>query len=135
MLALQPGHKDCGCRADKRQETDEERTGTEQHKVAQGPNKEVDRVCQAFHNKDHFAPRRKNLTTHPPLYHEHHKKRHNWPNLEGRINNDSKLMWDQHQQQWTFIWVYESKVTSHESQVEGLHICSLDPGVRTFMTW
>ncbi|CAG8659502.1 2354_t:CDS:2, partial [Ambispora gerdemannii] len=52
------------------------------------------------------------------------------------VNDGSKLMWDQHQQQWTFILVYEkSKVTSHENQVGGLRVCSLDPGVRTFMTW
>ena len=85
---------------------------------------------------DPLHPRHKSSTTHPPLHHEHRKKNHNWPNLEGRVENDSKLMWDRYQKQWTFVWVYEKdRVTPHENEVGGLKVCSLDPGVRTFQTW
>jgi len=81
-------------------------------------------------------PRHKDPATHPSLHHEHRKKNHNWPNLEGRVNNDCKLMWDRYQRQWTFIWVYEKEsVTPHANQMGGLKVCSLDPGVRTFQTW
>ncbi len=89
----------------------------------------------AMRSDDPLHPRHKNPTTHPPLHHEHRKKNHNWPNLEGKANNDSKLVWNRSRQQWTFIWVYEKKcVTPHENQVRGVNICSLDPGVRTFLT-
>lgn len=81
-------------------------------------------------------PRRKDPTSHPPLHHEHRKRNHNWPNLEGRISCDSKLTWDRSQGQWTFVWVYEKpRAIPHENQVGGVRVCSLDPGVRTFLTW
>ncbi|CAG8561194.1 4284_t:CDS:2 [Diversispora eburnea] len=43
-----------------------------------------------------------------------------------------KLSFRCHQQQWTFIWIYEKEVTPRENQAGGITVCSLDPGVRTF---
>ncbi len=80
--------------------------------------------------RDH--PRRKDSKTHPPLHHEHRKKHNSWPNQEGVVSCDGKLVYDRWLQQWMFIWVYEKeRQLPHENQV----VCSLDPGVRTFQTW
>lgn len=84
---------------------------------------------------DPLHPRHKDPDDYPPLHHEHRKRKHNWPNREGRVERDSKLTWDRRLKQWTFIWVYEKeRVASCENQA-GPNICSLDPGVRTFHTW
>jgi hypothetical protein len=81
---------------------------------------------------DPLHPRHKDPTTYPPLHHEHRKTNHNWPNMEGKVNNDSKLTWDRWQGQWAFIWSYErDRALPRETQA----VCALDPGVRTFQTW
>ena len=77
---------------------------------------------------------RKKSQSHPPLHPEHQRKKCNWPNKEGLVACDSKLTWDRQLRQWTFHWVYEKQPLS-ESQPEEVRACSLDPGVRTFLTW
>lgn len=61
---------------------------------------------------DPLHPRRKDPTSHPPLHHEHRKRNHNWPNMEGRVSCGQK--------QWTFVWVYEKERPAlHETKWGG----------------
>ena len=39
-------------------------------------------------------------------FHEHRRKNHNWPNLEGKVLMDSKLIFNKKLNYWTFVWVY-----------------------------
>src|SRR3954465_15014306 len=49
---------------------------------------------------------------------------------------DSRLIYDRKLQHWTLAWVYgKQAVSPHDNQVEDLSITSIDPGVRTFLTW
>jgi hypothetical protein len=71
----------------------------------------------------------------PPLHHEHRRRNHHWPNDVGQVEMDSKLSYNRHLRQWSFIWVYGKEVVpAREDQAE-VHVCAIDPGVRTFLTW
>ncbi|RGB38955.1 hypothetical protein C1646_755048 [Rhizophagus diaphanus] len=77
-----------------------------------------------------------------PLHHEHRRKNHNWPNLEGKVLMDSKLIFNKKLNYWTFVWVYVKNCNNinvencDESQViENLNVVAIDPGVRTGWSW
>ena len=76
---------------------------------------------------------------HPPMKRrpksEHRRRNNNWPNDQGRACNDRKLTWVRHQRQWSFIWVYEKDKIIRDNQADNLRVVSIDPGVRTFLTW
>ncbi|CAG8754274.1 40379_t:CDS:2, partial [Gigaspora margarita] len=72
-----------------------------------------------------------------PLHHEHRRKNHNWPNLEGKVLMDSKLIYNRKLGYWTFVWVYGKNVKNcNDIQVaENLNIVAIDPGVRIGWVW
>lgn len=54
-----------------------------------------------------------------PLHHEQRRKNHNWPNLEGKVKMDSKLMFNRKLGYWTFVWVYGT-LRQHQSMHGGV---------------
>ncbi|CAG8476432.1 9014_t:CDS:2 [Ambispora gerdemannii] len=238
MLALQPGHKDCGCRtrvtqvsttsssswytqvtthlhsitppaisarADCNKAQGRRDAGSRSKKAedgginekpegagvskckAEGPNEEMDGVCQAAHNKDNFASlthfrdlcqQRIDVTwvfMTKVLYNvldEAIKEAIQSRDLVLSKNQETRAAGQQPYHQTITIrkqncvdnlrfyprilsqkdesimipnlcgininssgHSFGFMRTSHENQVRGLHICSLGPGVRTFMTW
>ncbi|RUS12825.1 hypothetical protein BC938DRAFT_478386 [Jimgerdemannia flammicorona] len=80
--------------------------------------------------------RHKDPVKYLPLHHEHCRRNNSWPNAEGEILMDSRLIYDRKLQHWTFVWVYgKQAVKPCDNQAEDLSVASIDPGVRTFLTW
>ena len=69
----------------------------------------------------------------PPFHHEHRRRNHGWPNEIGKVEMDSKLIYERKLGHWTFVWVYGKSI--RENQAEEIHVAAIDPGVRTFLTW
>jgi hypothetical protein len=87
-----------------------------------------------------------------PGHAEHQKTGNGWPNAEGRVGCDSTLTYHRRQRKFTFNWVYlkdppAASVMDRENQAvylspvhgdhprEGLHVVSIDPGVRALLTF
>lgn len=92
-----------------------------------------------LHSKNtHESPRKKPPDKHHHLFPGHfEKKRRNnmWP-LPHKITSDCKLSYKRLTNEWIFTWNYEKDVIIRDNQAEeGLHIVSIDPGVRTPFTW
>jgi len=90
-----------------------------------------------LHNKEllNIDPNHPRHKTKPPLHHEHRRRNNHWPNNEGQVEMDSKLSYNKHLKQWTFIWIYGKEIVPiRENQAE-VKVCAIDPGVRTFSTW
>ncbi|CAG8746008.1 4031_t:CDS:2 [Cetraspora pellucida] len=51
-----------------------------------------------------------------------------WPNQEGKVMLDSKLLYNKKLEYWSFIWVYGKEVC--ENQADYIHVMAIDPRVR-----
>ncbi|CAG8759983.1 13805_t:CDS:2, partial [Gigaspora margarita] len=90
-----------------------------------------------LHNKQITKSITRHKDNNPLLHYEHRRKNHNWPNLEGKVEMDSKLMFNRKLGYWTFVWVYGKNVENcNDIQVaENLNVVAIDPGVRTGWSW
>lgn len=73
-----------------------------------------------------------------PLHHEHvnHLKKNGWPNPDGKVLMDSKLTYEKHLRQWTFAWVHGRSIRETQAdETDSPTVVSIDPGIRTFITW
>ena len=69
----------------------------------------------------------------PPFHHERQRRNRGWPNENGNVAMDSKLIYERKLGHWTFVWVYGKSI--RENQAEKIHVAAIDLGVRTFLTW
>ena len=70
----------------------------------------------------------------PPFHHEKQRRKNNWPNLQGKVECDSKLTYDKRLRHWTFSWIYQKDVAVGETQANPT-VAALDPGIVSFYTW
>ena len=63
----------------------------------------------------------------PPFHHERQRRNHGWPNENGNVTMDSKLIYERKLGHWTFVWVYGKSI--RENQVEKIHVAAIDPSV------
>lgn len=96
--------------------------------------------------KVHIAPHEQHRRPLHPFHAEKRKKNYNWPNLEGRAQQDCKLTYFRRLDQWKLAWVYTKpkigvpEVMESDNQTLLSHpfpsrLISLDPGIRTFLTF
>ena len=69
-----------------------------------------------------------------PLHFEKKRKNNKWP-IPHKISCDSKLTYFRQTNEWKFAWVYEIQKHLCETQADGIHAVSIDPGIRTPFTW
>ncbi|CAG8586648.1 5970_t:CDS:2, partial [Paraglomus brasilianum] len=55
----------------------------------------------------------------PPFHHEHRRRNHGWPNEIGKVEMDSKLIYERKLGHWTLVWVYGKSI--RENQAEEIH--------------
>ncbi|RGB22496.1 hypothetical protein C1646_55386 [Rhizophagus diaphanus] len=70
-----------------------------------------------------------------PLHHEHRQKNHNWPNLEGKVLMDSKLIFNKKIKLLDICLGKNVENCNNIQITENLNVVAIDPGVRTGWSW
>ncbi|CAG8550711.1 44656_t:CDS:2, partial [Gigaspora margarita] len=94
-------------------------------------------ITHAIQARDEVICRNNELNSNKHHLHFQKKKNHNWLNLEGKVEMDSKLIFNRKLEYWTFVWVYGKNIENcNDIQVaKNLNIIAIDPGVRTGWSW
>ena len=70
---------------------------------------------------------------------EPRKKNNSWPNTEGRVDHDSKIVFDTRTKKFHFAWIYElpseEGLENQETSKTFSRVVSIDPGISPFMAW
>lgn len=84
---------------------------------------------------DGFKIKRKQIPI--PFVKEMLKEKRNWPNKEGKLEMDGRIIWNKKLDQWFVVWNYKKGELGDDIQVidnTPLRSVFIDPGIRTFIT-